>query len=398
MRKFLIKFAVFLLPLGAYIVYSAYELLVIPIDFFNFRCWEALIVYENNSILSGPFYPNYHLSKTELGDVAAWTKFSIPKEAEWFTDRYGYRKKEAGRDRHEIVIIGDSATAGSGLTQDKILSEVLEDELGVSVYPYASADINDFINEERFAENSPDIVIVESVEKLAPHLPAIIPESEREEKSLLEHYYQKLGLSDSMITRWAVLSDRLKKRTFINYMYARLAELPKALWRPVLRFLDQKRQAAQAQPQVPATTPNSKIETLGLNLGKDGKTVFTANSDPCFNNWEQIHIVGTVKVLNGYQSYLNQRGIKMIFLPIPNKENIYYELVEGGKKVENLSRLITEAKAQGIETIDTQTLFEESKRKHPDKVLFHLDDSHWNSYGVELAAEQLVLKLRDVNF
>ena len=77
------------------------------------------------------------ITKIEEGDLAHHTRFAIKKKVKWMTDRYGYRKQNTDRKKHEVVIIGDSNIAGSGLTQEEILSEVLEEQLKDSVYPYA---------------------------------------------------------------------------------------------------------------------------------------------------------------------------------------------------------------------------------------------------------------------
>ena len=143
MRKFLFKFTLFLFP---FFLAICLELFILPIDFFTIRVWESLVVKKFKNILPGPFYPNMETTKIEEGDLAAHTRFAIKKKVRWMTDRYGYRKQDTDLQKHKMVIIGESNIAGSSLTQEEILSEVLEDQLKVSVYPYAPVGrINSFL-------------------------------------------------------------------------------------------------------------------------------------------------------------------------------------------------------------------------------------------------------------
>jgi hypothetical protein len=97
----------------------------LPFDFFTFRVWEALLVDELKPIIAAPFYPNQHIIKDEVGDIVPHTEKEAIKHVEWFTDDYGFRKKEK-KGPWDIVVIGDSNIAGSSLTQDDMLTEVLE--------------------------------------------------------------------------------------------------------------------------------------------------------------------------------------------------------------------------------------------------------------------------------
>ena len=132
MRKFLAKSTLFLLP---FVLAIGIELFILPIDFFTFRVWEALVIRKYRNSLPGQFYPNMEVTKIEEGDMAHHTKFAYKRKVKWITDRYGYRKQNTNRSKHQVVIIGDSNIAGSGLTQEDILSEVLEKKLKVGVYP-----------------------------------------------------------------------------------------------------------------------------------------------------------------------------------------------------------------------------------------------------------------------
>ena len=94
-----------------------------------------------------------------------------------------------------------------------------------------------------------------------------------------------------------------------------------------------------------------------------------------------------VRRLKGYNEYFNDLGITFIFLPIPNKANIYHEVFPNSNKPASLTVLINELKDNGINVVDTQTGFDLALDKGIN--LYHFDDTHWNSNGVKVTARLL---------
>ena len=95
----------------------------------------------------------------------------------------------------------------------------------------------------------------------------------------------------------------------------------------------------------------------------------------------------TVYDIKRLSDYFTGRGIRFIFLPIPNKENIYHRQL-GTPKPLFLEKLILELRQSGVEVVDTQKAFDEIT----SRPLYHRDDSHWNAAGVE-AASRLIYDL-----
>ncbi len=48
-------------------------------------------------------------------------------------------------------------------------------------------------------------------------------------------------------------------------------------------------------------------------------------------------------------------------------------------------KLIESSKKEGIVTIDLLTPYQKIHQNNPKTLLYHLDDSHWNPYGVDIA-------------
>ncbi len=350
MKKCLFRSALFLLP---FLLAIGFELFVLPIDFFTFRVWEAVVVKKYRRFFPGHFYPNMEIAKIEEGDLAPHTRFAIKKKVRWTTDRYGYRKRNTDLQGHQIVIIGESNIAGSSLTQEEILSEVLEDQLKVSVYPYAPVgSINSFLKEERFLNHPPDIIIFARIERELLDLDSL--KAIRGKK-----LFPKLGrqIEENRVIQFlGFYLDRVSKMIMLHSLRASLRRKisPPDQWGPEPLF--------------------SNYGPIFFILGRQ------ANEDV-----SQEKLDKTVQIVRSYKDAVDKRGIRFIFLPIPNKENIFYECL-GTKRPVFLEQLISELKRYGVETVDTQKAFERASQK--EKVLlYHTDDTHWNGNAVQLAAD-----------
>jgi len=369
MRTFLAKSTLFLLP---FVLAIGIELFVLPIDFFTFRVWEALVIREFHNILPGKFYSNMEISKIEEGDLAHHTKFTYKRKVSWFTDRYGYRKQNTNRNKHEVVIIGDSNIAGSGLTQEDILSEVLEKKLKVSVYPISPASLDTFLKERRFQNDPPDIVIIASVERFIFYLNPFKVSSNKVStgfrKQIKEMSYR---FKNQMRENWLIQSvgvclDRFYKANMLQYLRATL-----------------RRMGSSHSQAIYPNRFSSKYGPVFFLQGED------ANKDVPKDQFDKA-----VQVIKAYDGLLRSKGIRFIFLPIPEKENIYYETLQTKGPV-FLEQLISTLKNLGIETVDTQKAFEDAFRK--GVLLYHTNDTHWNENAVKITAgliKELIEKKR----
>ncbi len=359
MKRFLFKSALLLLP---FLLAVGIELFILPIDFFTFRVWEALVIRKYRNILPGEFYPNMELTKIEEGDMAHHTKFTYKRKAKWITDRYGYRKQNTNRNKHEVVIIGDSNIAGSGLTQEDILSEVLEKKLGVSVYPISPASLDTFLKERRFKSDPPDIVIISSVERFIFYLPPLNITSKKIPTKLRIQireigYKLRNQISGSRFIQFVgVYFDRIYKANMLHYLRASL-----------------RRIGSSHSETIPSNAVSSKYGPVLFFLGVD------ANKDVPKDRFDQA-----VEVIKTYHEFLRSEGIRFIFLPIPEKENIFHEYLHTKRPV-FLEQLISALRNLGIETVDTQKPFEEAFRR--GVLLYHTNDTHWNENAVRITAD-----------
>ena len=98
------------------------------------------------------------------------------------------------------------------------------------------------------------------------------------------------------------------------------------------------------------------------------------------------------EVVKDYDELFRNSGIRFIFLPIPEKESMYYERL-GISKPLFLERLTAELQARGVETVELQRAFERAFQK--GMLLYRPDDTHWNENGVRIAAELLAERVSE---
>ncbi|WP_299759227.1 hypothetical protein [uncultured Pontibacter sp.] len=341
-KRLLGKLTLLALP---FILWPLIEVFVLPMNFFTFRIWETISV-STMRVMSGPFYPNVHMQMEEEGELAPRTPYAQKRQVEWYTDTYGYRNRDT---KNDVLLIGDSNITGAKLSQDETLAEVLEQQLGRDVYSFAPATMNRFLATDRFQENPPKLVIVSSIERRVPELP---PVGDNGLNSKIRNFTGNLINSSSFLTSVAVTADRISK---LGLYRRTLAEMDRAAGR-------------------------KEYISYNNEFFMEGEI---ANRD--FSEEELDYIA---EVLVGYRNALQERGIHFVFLPIPNKENIYHKLLPSQKEATFLPRLLRRLDEKGVEYVDLQPAFNELYEQKQVK-LYPVDDAHWNAVAVKVAAQLL---------
>jgi hypothetical protein len=102
-------------------------------------------------------------------------------------------------------------------------------------------------------------------------------------------------------------------------------------------------------------------------------------------------VVSAIKELDGV---LKQRGTSLIILLVPDKEQVYRDLLpprllgpEGTLPASCLLELENELRAEGIPVVDMLRQFEALAAV--DRMLYYRDDTHWDAEAIALAAERL---------
>jgi alginate O-acetyltransferase complex protein AlgJ len=345
MRRFILKLFIFaMIPITANLLI----VLLTPITLFTFRSWEALLVYRQD-LVKTQFYPNQHLQLVEVGDLGSGTAYAVPKPVTVITDSYGYRYAHPLPDKFDIVIVGDSTIWGASLTQDDMLSETLSRLLQKTVYPYAPIDIFTYLADNRFSAHPPDVVILAAIERtIKPGL--------CDPRSLIR--VEGIGNNNTVRTdspalqNIAVFADRFLRNNFYFLSFIR-----------------------------------SRFEVRKIIANASGM-LFLAKSIPMLDIAGIDQVVSEIQACN---TLFEKKGIKFIFLPIPDKEDVYFDTIPAAyrdtiptSRSEFLNRLTAALIQKGIAVVPTEAAFLEARAKGIQ--LYQLDDTHWNPAGVQLTA------------
>ena len=346
-KTLLLKGLAFVLPFGLWLIVDAF---VLPPHFFTFRAWEALKVKTFYPTLTGPFYPNQHLELTEQGELAPYTPYAVPKRNVWITDAYGYRNRPPAATP-EVLLLGDSFSAGVKLSQAELLSEALRERLGRPVYAVAPAPgnfalMNLFLATDRFHQTPPRVVVLERNEG---YLSLASPIDAEEIAHIKNTYARAARLPKGRVAeRLAIGLDRFEKRNWYQWVASRL---DRALTPP--------------QPEV------------------YGGEVFTFG-EAALQEPPEAELDRLTAIITSYRDTLESLGIGFVYVPVPNKETIYHQLLPAGRRPAFLSVLTGRLRANGVRVVDLQTPFDSAYAA--GTVLYPKDDGHWNGTGVQIAA------------
>lgn len=322
--------------------------LVLPVDAFVFRAWEALVITNRPAdsqlraifpctALPGPFLPDTRLERIETGDLGHDTPSAEPHRVVWETDEYGYRARPS-RITPELVIIGDSLVVGSGLSQEDTLAEVLRRGHGIQAYPYAPATPADFLQDPRFREQPPRFVVLACIERQILEPSGLV----RSEEPMRHpaRWVRSLGLRAAEFA-WV----RMMRLNLLGYLRAKV------------------------NGRLPRPTHGGTLFLQGI----------AANTPP-----NQADLEAASARLAQHATATRARGMEFAFLAVPNKETIYADLIPGSSAPSTLPRLQEALRHRGVVSLDVEGALRQARE---DQVSPYLrDDTHWSPTGVKIAA------------
>lgn len=322
------------------------ETFVLPPTFFTFRCWEALS-YVRDIPADGPFYPNAVATMHEKGDLAPNLHKPDAQAIVWITDSLGFRNDTLVRDP-DILLIGDSFVVGSRQDQSQTLSNILASMLapGTKIYSMAPSTFNSYYGlHKKGVIAKPKMIIYAQVERNIP-LPfdSLAPQPKGR------------------------LWTELFKRSGMPVVYDKL-----------MRFYSVE-----------------TIQTHILGRRKDFRSPINANmyflkgASAAVNSTS--HLEETSRALQSYHKYCNSQHIDFLYVPMPNKESVYYDLIPLTAQPRYLLQLDSLLQTQHIPSLSTLQLYNEQRKKSPE-LLYHSDDTHWNVNAVKLVATEITKRV-----
>ena len=318
--------------------------LFLPLNVFTFRPWEALL-FKNTDGRPGSFYPNRSVQMHSKGDLCYNTEYEVTKYENWITDRLGFRNNTFIR-KSNILLIGDSFIAGSSLPQDSTITNLLHQKSGAKVYNLAPANFSDFIYllNNRIIEK-PNLIIYSKVER---SIPESITVSQKKYKSPSE---------------LDVFTDRVSRLYLFNYLSSKF----------------------------------TGSHGSGMQ-GVINKKQFFLNGKAQIYLDDQVNTI--VDIISQYKTYCDSLGIGFVYLPMPNKETVYYRNVPFEQQPAFLYKLYDNLRNKNIKFVNILDKFNENIQQQPEKQLYHLDDTHWNGNGVNKVAEEVMrfIKANNISY
>jgi len=314
---------------------------------FAFRPWEAL---KYNVLGQGrEFYPNQSIEMTSVGDLCRGRECALERKQRWETDSLGYRNRNFVR-KADIVVVGDSFVAGAGLSQEDIFSSKLDAEMGekFTIYNIAPGNISTLrCLLEKGVIEKPKVVVFSTVERNIP--PVLKDET-------------NCAVPARPWVELEVLADRFLRAYPFKWLGARFRG------------------------------DHGVVGVRGV-ADLDGAEIFFYKGRAQTDNLKAIEKAS--KVIKSYQRFLAKQGIDFVYLPIPNKETVYFERVPFQNQPRYLKGLTDKLDGLGVSYLDSLPVFNQARSAQPGVELFIADDTHWNERGVELVSKALSRLLKD---
>lgn len=311
-----------------------------PVLFTN-RVWEGLSFKEEMSM---PFYPNQSIKMKEIGDLGFHTHAAVVKNVVWKTDRLGYRNDSVITDP-DILIVGDSFLAGSTLTQDSTLTNTLIRLTNhkYKIYNIAPVQFSTCVSLiNKGIIKKPKLIIRISVERFMGMIADTTEDSRFNRTYKINQKYPQLLTSVDRLRKFASMqwfNARFKNRTGIGF--------PSAV-NPKMLFLE-------------------GIHSIDNDSGLYHESI---KSNTMFyykcKSW----------------------GVKYLYIPMPNKETVYWDLVPYSKQPNLLYLVASALNKLGIDNINPIPIY--NKAKGTGQWLYNLDDTHWASPAVQILAKEIV--------
>jgi len=356
-RRFFIKSTIFAAPLAVALLV---EVLLLPEDAFCYRCWEALKAASFKQWLPGPFYPDRRIARSETGDLGHRSEYAVTRKVVWETDRFGYRAGRIDASSCAVVIVGDSCTAGSGLTQEETIAAALSRALDLPVYPYAPCkNLGYLLHDHRF---HPEVIVLQKIERKIPRLPRPA-----------DRAGTRLSLCRTT-DEAVILMDRMAKMAMLRNTRSRIRS---ALGDGVYRLL-----TGRERPMpLPLAEVGTDDRTLFLQ-GAAGRAEVGADG-----------VARCVERIARCHEAVKARSKQFVFMPVPDKENILFRRIHGAAEPTFLTNLMARLLERGIPCVDLQTPYREARARGIE--IYQSDDSHWSAEGVRIAAKALARKIRE---
>ncbi len=359
---------------------------------FTWYRWQVTLVSKPASE-EGPDAP---LARRETGEARGGDLTSllgIPSVARPFeqarpafldlSDEYGFRNAPPVTNRwFPIVAVGDSFMV-SGATITNMFNTCLSRVSGRDVYCYGWAGrgtlftVVRFLGDERFAGSPPRVMVWGLLEREIGG--AMLSDLVNRLKRIDEQ--PAAGASrEAASFNWSALAPKSIQKSWPSS--SMIAQASRKAWNRIRYYV-----FGQITPDVAiATAPVGGQPVLFYTWSVDAMKWTPDERKPG-------KVVDTLKFLD---TFCAARGIALVVMLIPDKEQVYRELLppefntpESPIPESTLIAIEQGLRREGVHVVNLLGPFRERAGK--GELLYWADDTHWNSEGIDLAA-QLVWK------
>jgi hypothetical protein len=302
----------------------------------------------------------------------------IPKSFHYKKDGLKYAGKNnvenistTKKTNFKILIIGDSFSEGQSSFSNHLTKNfsVLHIERFVSINQIQT--LVDLINGDFFDYYKFDYVILENIER------HVIDLSENIEFTSKVMKYQVDSFSNNLNEKKSQASEGFFAKSTIEFP---LYTMP--------RFY--------LQDDYLSNDLVYKITTNSKHLFNNNVNHLLVYSDDISNtqkNNQKQNIKKLESVLNKITEMLSKRNVNLIFLPVPDKYDFYYEYIK------NKSNYIKPLFFEHMKRLDKKFIYIDSKNilaqyKDVYKDIYFYDDTHWTNIASNIIANEISMKIK----
>jgi hypothetical protein len=304
-------------------------------EIYYFRPWEYLprVAYKFSI-----FEPVWDREETSDHTRSNFFYYQDPHHTYVSVDRDGFRSRFLNADSYDILVAGDSAVFGSGLSDDETLPWIMAELLGEPVFNGGGSALFNTLSR-------PDVRDVELV---------LDVRAERAIRGeVFNNYNHKAGnpyrpqmrKEGTLIRLPLIISED-------RYLFTSI------LIRTVSRMMN---------------------DIVVLLSGGEKPYLYT------WHRFTPFDLDQAVKSIIDRSDRIRALGKRYIFVGIPAKQNLYADGIEEFTK-RYLWVLTDRLQEAGVETINLAEAFHENK----DLGLYPRYDTHWNTVGTKIAAREIV--------
>ena len=358
--------------------------------------WEVTLVSRPTAAFDGPEAPLLHRDQPEHlgGDLTSL--LGLPAFARQFketrpasvvvTDEFGFRNQPPVKDRHyPIVTVGDSYMV-AGISPNDMFGQWLERVSGKPVYNYAHPgrgplfSVERFLRDERFRKTPPRVLVWGVVER---EIGGVMFAGMASRLATLEHGASNVVARGGFA--WNALTPNALKTSLPSSSV--IAQASKKIWNHIRYFLFGE------------ITPEVAVSTASV----EGRPILFYTWAVKAMRWTHEErkpemMVDAIRLLS---DYYRERGIRLVVMLIPDKEQVYRELLPpsigaaaGPIPDSTLNDLERGLAKSDVYVVNLLGPFRAEAQK--GTLLYWRDDTHWNSKAMEMAAQQVWSVVEDM--